>query len=363
LGWRALFGRRDDEARLSAVRAAALEASQDDPLFDEELVCDRAAALFVRIQRAWSNDDISALRTMVGPELMVEWEARLGDFRRKGWRNEVTVVDGPQVRYVGLENRAGDAEDRAVVLLTARLQDVVLDRRGYVLPNDEGSDARVSEFWTLGKRGGDWAVVSIEQEREGAHHLKAPLVAAPETDDARLRAEAVMELAGADAVANDDVGELLSPGFSGPARVAALDLSLVDGRFALDVLATAVTEIVEGWARAVDGPDDALAAWTTPDALDALLYPTAGGRDRLVIRGLEIRSLTIEDVKGGPPATVSLELVVEGVQYVEDRATTEVLAGNKRRRTKTQQSWTLELSEDPRHPWKVVAAGGVIPRR
>jgi predicted lipid-binding transport protein (Tim44 family) len=363
MGWRALFGRRDDEARLSAVRSAALEAAQDDPLFDAELVCDRAAALFVRIQHAWSNDDIGALRTMVGPELMVEWEARLADFRRKGWRNEVTVIDGPRVQYVGLENRAGEEADRAVVLLTARLQDVVLDRRGYVLPNDEGADARIREFWTLGKRGGDWVVVSIEQEREGEHHLRAPPVAAPETDDARLRAAAVLELAGADAVANDQIGELLSPGFSGTARAAALDLSLVDGRFALDVLATAVGEIVDAWARAIDGPDDALTAWTTPQALTALLYPTAGGRHRLVIRGLQVTDVTISDVSAGPPAEIRLRLVADGVQYIEDRATTEVVAGSRRRRTRTEQRWTLRLTDDPQRPWRVVDAAVAAPGR
>src|SRR5206468_6877949 len=97
---------------------------------------------------------------LVGPELMVEWEARLADFARKGWRNVVDVLDGPDVRYVGLTNRSGDAEDRAVVKLTARLSDVVVDGYGNVIPSDEGAVSRISEYWTLGKRGGEWMVVS-----------------------------------------------------------------------------------------------------------------------------------------------------------------------------------------------------------
>jgi hypothetical protein len=293
---------------------------------------------------------------------MVEWEARLADFRRKGWRNLVDVLDGPDVRYVGVTNRAGDAEDRAVVRLGARLRDVVVDRSGDVLPSDEGEVSRFGEYWTLGKRAGEWVLVSVEQEREGAHHLSEPLIAAPEEDDARLRAEAVLELAAADRVPADRVGELLTPGFSGTARAAALDLSLVDARFAPEVLATAVAEVVDAWAQAVDGPDEPLEARTTAQGLAALLYPTASHRDRLVIRGGDVRATTIVSVTPGPPAQVSLRLEVDGVQYVEDRDTTEVLAGSKRRRTTTRQVWTLELSDDPRRPWRVVDAAGVVPR-
>ena len=364
MGLRSLFGGRGRARaeRAAAARLAAAEAAEDDPLFHPDLVQERAAALFVAIQRAWSANAVEDLRRWVGPELMVEWETRLADFRRKGWRNVVDVLDGPEVHYVGVVNRAGDAEDRAVVQLAARLRDVVVDSRGTVIPHEEGEVARIREFWTLGKRDGDWVVVSIEQDREGAHHLEAPLVASPEGDSDRIRADSVMELAAADTVESNQVGELLSPAFSGSARAAALDLSLVDGRFAPEVLATAVGEVVDAWVQAIDGPDEPLAARTTPDALTALLYPTRSGRDRLVIRGVEVRSLTIVAVRRGAPPEVQLQLDVAGVQYIEDRDTTEVLAGSKRRRTTTRQVWTLRLSGDARRPWTVTDASGVVPR-
>lgn len=364
MGLRSLFARRGSGRpdRETAVRLAATEAAEDDALFEPGAVIERAGVLFVAIQSAWSADDVAGLRRLVGPELMVEWDARLADFRRKGWRNRVDVLDGPEVRYVGVTNRAGDDEDRVVVKLSARLRDVVVDRRGDVLPSEDGETARISEYWTLGKRDRTWVVVAIEQEREGAHQLSAPLIAAPEGDDARLRADAVMEVAGADGVSAREVGELLSPAFSGTARAAALDLSLVDGRFALDVLTTAVGEVLDAWAQAIDGPDAPLAARATPAALRALLYPTASDRDRLVIRGAQLEAVTIVAVTPGPPAEVRLQVDVAGVQYVEDRDTTQVLDGSKRRRSTTRQRWTLRLSDDPLYPWVVADAEGVVPR-
>jgi len=122
VGLRDLLGGRGRARadREAAVRLAAAEAVEDDPLFDPQLVIERARVLFVAIQRAWSSDDVTSLRRMVGPELMIEWDSRLADFRRKGWSNKVDVLDGPQCSYVSLANRAGDVEDRAVVHLTAR---------------------------------------------------------------------------------------------------------------------------------------------------------------------------------------------------------------------------------------------------
>jgi predicted lipid-binding transport protein (Tim44 family) len=349
--------RTDRERR---VRLAAAEAAEDDPLFAPELVVARATALFVAIQAAWSRNDVAGLRPLVGAELLLEWETRLRDFARKGWRNEVDILEGPDADYVGLVNRAGTAEDQVVVLIRARVQDVVIDRHGSVLPSDEGAIARISEYWTLGRRDTDWVLVSVEQEREGRHQLAAPLIAAPEGDQERIRSEAVMELATADGLRADEATDLLSPAFSGTARAAALDLSLVDPRFGPDVLATAVEEILGAWSQAIDGPDGPLAVLTTPGALQALLFPS-GPQARLVIRGAHITENVIVSVSTGPPPTVQLQLTVTGVQYLEDRSTTEVLAGSNRRPTTTRQAWTLRLTDDPRHPWQVTAVTGLAP--
>ena len=73
--------------RDAAVRLAAAEAAQDDPLFDANLVRERAVGLFMAVQRAWSADDVSALGRLVGSELMVEWEARLGPRRMSELRH------------------------------------------------------------------------------------------------------------------------------------------------------------------------------------------------------------------------------------------------------------------------------------
>ena len=109
-------------------------------------------------------------------------------------------------------------------------------------------------------------------------------MASPWGDDERLRDEAVTELATADAVPDAQIAEIADLDFDGTARAAALDLAMVDGRFAPDVLEAAARRAVDAWAEAVDGDDAALERAATPAAVGELLHPRrrphAAGRPR-----------------------------------------------------------------------------------
>jgi len=351
------------EQREREVERAALVAAEDDAAFDADRVRAGAEDLFTTIQRAWSEDDRARLRELVGPDLMVEWERRLDDFTRRGWRNVVTVEGTPRIDYVGLTNRAEDREDRVVVCIEAKLEDHVVDGAGRRVERRDGQgDAVVCEYWTLGKRDGGWMVLSIEQAAEGDHQLGAPIVATPWSDDERLRDEALVGLAAGEALPEGfrhaDVADL---DFDEDARTRALDLSLADGRFAPDVLEAAARRAVGAWAEAVDGEDAPLEAVASPEAVAALLYGgDAGGRTRVVVRGPRVRRIRIAalDAAATPP-TLDIEAELGGRRYVEDRDTAAVIAGSQDRASTFTERWRLALDGPPDAPWRLV---GVEPQ-
>jgi predicted lipid-binding transport protein (Tim44 family) len=202
-------------------------------------------------------------------------------------------------------------------------------------------------------------LLSIEQAGEGEHHLSGDLVVTPWDDTARLRDEALVEGAVADKLpAEVSAGEVVSVGYEDDARAAALDLSLVDARFAPDVLEVGVRRVVAAWSEAIDGSDDPLAALSTPDALRDLLHPgDAGARTRLVVRGPRVRGVTIEslDAHANPPRmTVAVE--AEGRRYVENRDTTAIVAGSQSAVVKFTERWTLALDGGDQNPWRIVDA-------
>ncbi len=350
--------RRRRRARVAAVQLAAARAADDDAVFAPETVTAEATRLCEAIMKAWTARDREALARHLGPDLLVEWDRRLDDFDAKGWHNVCELLQPPEVEYVGLVNRTTDAEDRAVVRITAQLRDFVRDRDGNVIKKNDEDDEITSleEYWTLAKRDGGWILASIEQDAEGGHHLESAIIATPWEDTARLRDDSATELAVADAIPDDQVREVADLDFEGDARIAAMDLSVVDGRFAPDVLEAAARRAVDAWAEAVDGDDGALAAVATPDAAARLLHPN-GPQTRLVVRGPRLTGLRIAALDAATqPATMTVEAQLSGRRYLEDRDTAAVLSGSKDAATDFTERWTLALDGDGGTPWKIVSA-------
>lgn len=355
-------------SRARRVELAAAEASEDDAAFAPDVVRRAAEALFREVQQAWDARDRAALGARLGPELLSEWTRRLDGFDKKRWHNRVEVVGPVEVEYLGLVNRVEDEGDRVVVRVSTQLRDYVLGAGGQRLTRTDGTRevSPVAEYWTLGKREGRWTLLSIEQDQEGRHRLDETLVASPWSDDATLRDEALVEGAQAEKVADGfTVADVADLEFEGDARAAALDLSVVDGRFTPDVLEVAVRRAVAGWAEAVDGEDDALLAVATPEAVRALLHPgDATERTRLVVRGPRVRRMTIVGLDAGAaPPSMSVDLEVTGRRYVENRETAAILSGSQSREIDFVERWRLELGGDERNPWRIVAADAGAPAR
>jgi predicted lipid-binding transport protein (Tim44 family) len=359
--WLNPFARRRRRLRQQRVELAAGEAAEDDHAFAPEVVHAEAEQLFRAVQKAWSEDDRDLIKRLAGPELAHEWLRRLADFDRRGWRNEVTVEGPVEVDYVGLANVASEAGDHVVVWICARLRDAVVDQHGRRISRNEslGEVSRMSEYWTLGKRDGHWVVVSIEQEREGRHELSEPIIATPWSDTARLQEESLAELAAAEKPPEGfTVADVATPEFSGSARSAALDLSLVDGRFAPDLLAAEVKRAVAAWAGAVDGNRAELAEFTSPAVLRELLHPgDPAEQTRLVVRGPDVRKLRIVALDAQrSPAAMTVELEVRGCRYIEDRDTTAVVSGSPHAQSVFSEQWRLTLDGDDAHPWRIASA-------
>jgi predicted lipid-binding transport protein (Tim44 family) len=353
--------RREAKKRERRVELAAAEAEDENPVFGPQAVRTAAAQLFTDIQLAWSGDDRIALRGLITPELLVEWERRLDDFERRGWRNHVEPTGEPTVEYVGLRRRErGHEGDRVVVRIEAKLRDYVVDRSGRHIKREGRAteSVRMREYWTLERRGEHWVLASIESGAEGDHALKDKIVQTQWADEQALRDQALVEGAVAQkAPEGFKVKDLADLQFSGDARAAALDLSLADARFGPDILEVAARRAVDAWMEAVDGPDEALAKIARPDAVRDLLHPgDPSGQTRLVVRGAHVQRIRIVSLDAGTdPATMTVDVDLRGRRYIEDRDTTRVIAGSATRLVGFTERWTFAITDDQEEPWRIVS--------
>jgi predicted lipid-binding transport protein (Tim44 family) len=360
-------GRRQVARRVGRVEAAAAEAAEEDPAFAPETVKRQAKRLFTQIQTAWDADDRARLRSLVAPDLYAEWERRLDDFQRRGWRNRVKLLGEPTVEYVGLKNRGDASQDRVTVRVEARLRDYVEDSHGNRIKRSGHVSQIVNtrEFWTLSKRNGGWILQSIEQGAEGSHALTDTVIPTPWSDDQAMHDEALVEGAVADAVPKGTkISEVADLDFDGTARAAAMDLSLADGRFAPDVLEVAARRAVDAWAEAVDGDDAALKSIAEPGAVWDLLHPgDPSGLTRVVVRGPVVKRIRIVGLDAASePAKMSIEVDLQGRRYIEQRNTTAVVSGSRDRPTSFTEHWTLALTPDTAEPWRIVSVGAPVQR-
>lgn len=355
-------GHRKTSERERRVELAAAEAADEDPDFAPNRVRATARDLFMAIETAWDAGDRFAMRGLVAPDLLVEWERRLDDFDGRGWHNHIEPIGEPSIEYVGLK-RTGDADtDRVVVKVDARVKDYVIDRFGrHIKRTGSVSEiTRIREFWTLQKRGGRWTLASIEQGGEGKHALDEEIVATAWGDEAGMRDEALVQGAVADQVPEGtSVAEVADLQYEGDAHAAAMDLSLADGRFAPDVLEVAARRAVSAWAQAIDGDDALLDGLSTHAAKRELLYAgDTSGTVRLVVRGPVVNRIRIVGLDAGAePPTMTVEVDLTGRRYVENRDTAAVLAGSKTRKTSFTERWTLSLTGDEAQPWRITAVG------
>ena len=353
------------EKRREEIERKALVAAEDDAAFAAESVRADAQALFTSIQEAWDRDDREALERMVAPDLMAEWRLRLEDFASKGWRNHVRIVES-RVEYVGMTNRPEDEEDRVVVRVSAQLEDYVVDRDGDRITHEgnTGTESFLREYWTLGKVEGHWTLLSIEQDEEGEHQLEAPIEADP-SEDRRMTDQARVEAAVGNALPEGVTHAEIDDEDASSPLAKARDLSLADERFDPDIIDATVRRAVAAWAEAVDGDDAPFAHVARPDLLEELLYPPSPGRSlRLVVRAPVVLATTLVDVDSDvTPPTATVHMDLEGVRYVEDRNTLDVVAGTRDRTTRFDGTWTLALDGPDDAPWRVAAVRDDPPPR
>ncbi|HET9074354.1 MAG TPA: Tim44-like domain-containing protein [Solirubrobacteraceae bacterium] len=392
---RGTAARRATRRRERTVELAAAEAAEEDEAFTPERVRASAEKLFIDIQAAWSRGDSRRLHELVATRLMGEWERRLDDLARRGLTNHIELVRPPKVEYVGIGRGAratgpAGGPDRVVVRIEARIRDWVSDAHGREM-NERGAatkTVRMREYWTLVRNpaaaatpagdgldaslaaefdlgvrtatsaANEWMLDSIEQGAEGSHQLEARIVQTDWADTQALQDASLLEQAQADAAAlpaGTQPGELTTAGiaFDQDARARALDLSLADGRFSPDILEIAARRAVAAWAQAIDGDQRALLALAGSDAVAQMLHP-AGPASRLVIRGPQIERIAVVGLDAlAIPATMAVDVKIHGRRYLQDRASTAILAGSDVHAVTFTERWTFTLSGDATNPWQV----------
>jgi predicted lipid-binding transport protein (Tim44 family) len=120
--------------------------------------------LLKNIQAAWSQQNLTALRTMVTPEMLSYFSEQLSDQASQGARNEVSdvrLLQGDLAQAWREGNR-----DYATVAMRFSMIDVTRDAAGRVVDGSLLEHVTTTELWTFVRSsGGQWILSAIQQAR------------------------------------------------------------------------------------------------------------------------------------------------------------------------------------------------------
>ena len=328
---------RLDQRESDVIAAVARDDPTSEPLLPDELrrfVIGRVA----EERDHWERGDASG----IGELFRSEFGGPPGSHR-------IRAVHGPQVRIVWATRESGQERWRVVVMVCLELSAAARSWRLIWSEQAYKTFSVEKAFWTLVHEGEGWRVDRVEPLDEGRHYLDDPL---PGCSDQELHEQATISTAVDGPALHVAVAELTDVDAS--AEVQLLDLSVVDGRFAPDVIAACVCEIARAWEAASTGSDPkSLEPWATPRAIDQLLRPTPNGLRR--VRNLQTRHVRITTLTAdAEPATIDVSAGLQGKRWLATHRGGRISGSRTRRRDFTEH-WTLRLDPSAATPWRLIA--------
>lgn len=339
---RGTMRKRAVRRRERKAHAAAVEASLVDDAFAPESIEAVVDELISLASDLWDGTPPRVKR--VDAPLIESWAQRLLD----QWGAGLRVLGRPAVHFEDVINRGSGQEDRVILRVHTRV------RHNAQVAVGDGHTLGLDERWTLNRPHGAWLLTAIESGPFADHAPEGKLVSAAWADKARLREQALAELASGDQVSDTDLAGLVSAE-SAPSQ-QLIELSVLDQRFDTQVLSATIDHIVDAWEEASAGPHSPLAMVATPSAVELLLHPPShGGNNRFMLHDAAVERWrpTRLQLLTRPPR-IEISLTVSAVRYLVKRSTGHHLAGSIDARHTIELIWTLALSTRTPLPWQLV---------
>ncbi|RUM93127.1 MAG: Tim44 domain-containing protein [Thermodesulfatator sp.] len=122
-----------------------------------------AQDIFFKVQAAWMRRDIDAVRDILGPELLSQYQAEFQDMKAKGVINRLENIAVRRVEVVDYGRESGF--EYVKVRFTANLLDYTVEEAtGRVIQGNDHEPVKFEEIWTLARQEGSnqWKLYAIE---------------------------------------------------------------------------------------------------------------------------------------------------------------------------------------------------------
>lgn len=125
----------------------------EDPGFSEAQFAEKLSNLYVRLQNAWQDKDLTVLRPYLSDAFYASSDRQLDNYRRNGQTNRIERIAVLDVKVNGWM-RQGD-EDIMIAALRTRITDYVTDdKTGQIVRGSRTQEKFMEYEWTLSRKSG-----------------------------------------------------------------------------------------------------------------------------------------------------------------------------------------------------------------
>ncbi len=128
---------------------------------NEELIKNLTKNIFLELQKAWSNGDLSSVRNFLTDRMYNYLEQQLNQLKEKGLRN---VVKNPKINDIEIVHVEEEGDKKVVVVkIDATLTDYVVDKNGNIVEGSETEPIKMTEYWAFVGKALNWKLDDIKQ--------------------------------------------------------------------------------------------------------------------------------------------------------------------------------------------------------
>jgi len=131
---------------------------------DEQEIKELAQDIFFKVQAAWMRRDLDAVKDLLGPELLSQYQTEFQEMRSKGIVNRLENIAVRSVEILETGRQSG--YEYVKIRFTANLLDYTVEEAtGRVIEGSDHEPVKFEEIWTLARKEGSnrWKLYAIEE--------------------------------------------------------------------------------------------------------------------------------------------------------------------------------------------------------
>ncbi len=134
------------------------------PAIDEQEIKELAQDIFFKVQAAWMRRDLDAVKDLLGPDLLSQYQAEFQKMRSRGVVNRLENIAVRNVEIIETGRQSG--YEYVKIRFTANLLDYTVEEStGKVIEGSDHEPVKFEEIWTLAREEGSnqWKLYAIEE--------------------------------------------------------------------------------------------------------------------------------------------------------------------------------------------------------